>query len=64
VSHVDRRTTSDWYLTLTAEARPQDVLRALTGNGHFAIDRFEVAMPTLDEIFVQVVRDGRNYVIT
>jgi ABC-2 type transport system ATP-binding protein len=64
VSHVDRRTTSDWYLTLTAEARPQDVLRALTGNGHFAIDRFEVAMPTLDEIFVQVVREGRNYVIT
>ncbi len=64
VSHVDRRTTSDWYLTLTAEARPQDVLRALMGNGHFAIDRFEVAMPTLDEIFVQVVREGRNYVIT
>jgi ABC-2 type transport system ATP-binding protein len=64
VSHIDRRTTSDWYLTLTADAQPHAILRALTGNGHFTLDHFEVAMPTLDEIFVQVVRDSGNYVIT
>jgi ABC-2 type transport system ATP-binding protein len=60
VSHIDRRTTSDWYLTLTADAQPHAVLRALTSNGHFTLDRFEVAMPTLDEIFVQVVRNHSN----
>jgi ABC-2 type transport system ATP-binding protein len=64
VSHIDRRTTSDWYLTLTADAQPHAVLRALTSNGHFTLDRFEVAMPTLDEIFVQVVRSHSNYAVT
>ena len=60
VSHIDRRTTSDWYLTLAADAQPHAILRALTSNGRFTLDRFEVAMPTLDEIFVQVAR-GKNH---
>jgi hypothetical protein len=51
-------------LTLTADAQPHAVLRALTSNGHFTLDRFEVAMPTLDEIFVQVVRSHSNYAVT
>ena len=58
VTQIDRRTTSDWYLTLSPEAQPHAILRTLTSNGHFTLDRFEVAMPTLDEIFVQVVRDS------
>ena len=58
VLHIDQRTTSDWFLTLAADAQPQAILRTLTSNGRFTLDRFEVAMPTLDEIFVQVVRQS------
>lgn len=56
VTHVERRTASDWYLTLAPGADPQTILKAVVANGHFTVDRFEVALPTLDEIFVQVVR--------
>jgi len=57
VTHIERCTATEWQLTLAAEASPQVVLQALTVNGHFTVDRFEVGLPTLDEIFVQVVRN-------
>ena len=41
-------------LTLEPDTSPQDVLQQLVAN-HARIEQFEVAMPTLDEIFVQVV---------
>jgi ABC-2 type transport system ATP-binding protein len=58
VLHVEHRNASDWYLTLAPTANPQTVLKALVSNGHFTVDRFDMALPTLDEIFVQVVRDN------
>jgi len=58
VVHTERRTTSDWYLTLAPGTTPQKILKTLVSNGHFVVDRFDMALPTLDEIFVQVVRDG------
>lgn len=57
VIHAERRTASDWYLTLAPEANPQLVLKAAMANGHFVVDRFDMALPTLDEIFVQIVRN-------
>jgi ABC-2 type transport system ATP-binding protein len=54
---VERRSTTDWFLTLERDAQPQAVLQVLTGNGGFLVDRFEVALPTLDEIFIQVVKE-------
>jgi ABC-2 type transport system ATP-binding protein len=57
VTHIERRTPTEWQLTLAAEANPQTVLHTLTANGHFTVDRFEVGLPTLDEIFLQVVRN-------
>ncbi len=57
VAAVERRTAADWRLSLEPGADPQAVLRAALTGGRFILDRFEVAMPTLDEIFVQVVRD-------
>lgn len=57
VTQVERRSPTEWQLTLAAEANPQTVLHALTTNSHFTVDRFEVGLPTLDEIFVQVVRN-------
>lgn len=56
VTHIDQRTATEWYLTLDPETKPQAVLSDIMASGQFTIDRFEAAMPTLDEIFVQVVR--------
>ncbi len=57
VLHIERHTASDWHLTLAPDTSPQTVLKALVANGQFIIDRFDMALPTLDEIFVQVVRE-------
>lgn len=58
ILHVDQRSTTDWYLTLAPDTNPQTILKALVSNGYFTVDRFDMALPTLDEIFVQVVRVG------
>jgi len=42
-------------LTLAESATPHDLLRALVAQG-VLLDRFEIAVPTLDEIFVRVVK--------
>lgn len=60
VLHVERRTASDWYLTLAPDTNPQTILKTLVSNGHFTVDRFDVALPTLDEVFVQVVRNNSS----
>ncbi len=54
---VERRSAKDWYLTLAPNTDPQTVLKAVVSNGHFTVDRFDMALPSLDEIFVQVVRN-------
>jgi ABC-2 type transport system ATP-binding protein len=41
-------------LTLADEAAPQDVLTTLVRSG-VVVERFEIAVPTLDEIFIRVV---------
>lgn len=59
VIHVERRSASDWHLTLAPEADPQAILQTIIANGHFTLDRFDVALPSLDEVFVQIVRGER-----
>jgi ABC-2 type transport system ATP-binding protein len=41
-------------LTLDRDTQPQDVLQRLVAQ-QVSIEKFEIAMPSLDEIFVQVV---------
>ncbi len=41
-------------LTLESNTSPQDVLQQLMSN-HANVEQFEIAMPTLDEIFIQAV---------
>ena len=41
-------------LTLAKEASPQDVLHALMAQ-NVVLEKFEIAIPTLDEIFIRVV---------
>lgn len=43
-------------LNLAPETSPQEILRELVRQD-VHVDQFEVAMPTLDEIFIRVVRD-------
>jgi ABC-2 type transport system ATP-binding protein len=57
VTHVEQRNGSA-RLTLGAETSPQAVLQTLVAQNHF-IEQFEVAMPTLDEIFIQVVQGAK-----
>jgi ABC-2 type transport system ATP-binding protein len=41
-------------LTLAGDVTPQDVLQALVARG-VVLEKFEIAVPTLDEIFIRVV---------
>jgi ABC-2 type transport system ATP-binding protein len=41
-------------LSLSPGVTPQEVLRSLVAQG-IAVEKFEVAIPTLDEIFIRVV---------
>ncbi len=41
------------YLTLAADARPQEILGQLLA--HTTVEQFEIAVPTLDEIFIRTV---------
>ena len=43
-------------LILTDGATPQEVLGALVAND-IPVEKFEIALPTLDEIFIRVVRE-------
>ncbi|MFN2145789.1 MAG: ABC transporter ATP-binding protein [Anaerolineales bacterium] len=49
-----------WLLHLAADTRPQDVLTQLV-NANVTLDQFEIAEPSLDEIFIEVVsREGSH----
>jgi ABC-2 type transport system ATP-binding protein len=44
-------------LLLSAETNPNDILNQLVSKG-VVLEKFEIAIPTLDEIFIQVVEEG------
>ncbi|HEY5731934.1 MAG TPA: ATP-binding cassette domain-containing protein [Anaerolineales bacterium] len=44
-------------LNLEDDVKPQDILLELTGQ-NITLEKFEIAIPSLDEIFIRVVRDG------
>jgi ABC-2 type transport system ATP-binding protein len=51
-----RQHNSEWRLALAPGTKPQEVLRALAGREDARIERFELAEPSLDDIFVSVVK--------
>ena len=51
-----RQENSHWRLALAPGAEPQTVFRALAGRDGVKIERFELAEPSLDDIFVAVVQ--------
>ena len=46
-------------LTLEPATTPQDILRTLTARD-VILEKFEIAIPSLDEIFIRVVEEGRE----
>ena len=58
VTQIVRHTASDWEIFIEADTDPRAVLARLLAehDDRFLVDRFEIAMPSLNEIFVQVVK--------
>ncbi len=56
VTYVEQLTASEWQLFVEPDFPPQDVVSQLVQTADFTLDRFEVDMPSLDEVFVQVVK--------
>ena len=46
-------------LTLAENTTPQDMLQALVAK-NVIVEQFEIAVPSLDEIFIKVVREGKE----
>jgi ABC-2 type transport system ATP-binding protein len=56
VEHVEQQNSSAYRLNLAPSTSTQDILRLLVSQG-IQIDQYEIAAPTLDEIFIQVVKE-------
>jgi len=54
-----RHHNGTWHLALEIGTDPQAVFRALAAREEVRIERFELAEPSLDDIFVNVVENGR-----
>jgi len=50
-----RQVNGDWHMALAPGTAPQDVFRALAARSSIKIERFEIAEPSLDDIFISVV---------
>ena len=57
VEGIEQYNSSAYRLNLTPSTNTQEVLRTLVERG-LQIDQFEIAAPTLDEIFIRVVQAG------
>jgi ABC-2 type transport system ATP-binding protein len=59
VEHIERSNSSAYRLNLSPATNSQDVLRKLVDSG-IQVDQFEIATPTLDEIFIRVVQNDER----
>jgi ABC-2 type transport system ATP-binding protein len=53
-----RQVNGNWHLALAPGENPQEIFRQLAAAPNTTIDRFEIAEPSLDDIFVTVVKEG------
>ncbi|HHX66134.1 MAG TPA: ATP-binding cassette domain-containing protein [Chloroflexi bacterium] len=51
-----RRSNGEWRLSLSPDVDPQEVLRELACRDNVWVERFEVAEPSLEDIFVAAVK--------
>jgi ABC-2 type transport system ATP-binding protein len=59
VLETRRHNNGTWHLALEIGADPQEIFRALAARDDVRVERFELAEPSLDDIFVTVVGGGR-----
>lgn len=57
-----RRQDNEWRMSLSGGASAQEVLQALAVREGVRIERFEIAEPSLDDIFIKVVTEGGDYI--
>ncbi len=55
-----RRQNGAWHLALSSDANTQEIFRHLARQDDVTIERFEIAEPSLDDIFVRVVQEGKQ----
>jgi ABC-2 type transport system ATP-binding protein len=55
-----RQQNGSWHMALETGANPQTVLRNLALKEDIHLDRFEIAEPSLDDIFITVVQEDRK----
>jgi ABC-2 type transport system ATP-binding protein len=53
-----RQMNGTWHLALAPGEDPQAIFRQLAADPATTIDRFEIAKPSLDDIFITVVKEG------
>lgn len=53
-----RQMNGTWHLALAPGTEPQEIFRQLAASPDNTIDRFEIAKPSLDDIFITVVKEG------
>lgn len=53
-----RNHNGSWHLALEIGTDPQAIFRALAARQDIKIERFELAEPSLDDIFINVVQNG------
>ncbi len=56
-----RRHNGAWHLTLAAGTSAQDIFQVLAAQDGVKIERFEIAEPSLEDIFIHVVKPGRDH---
>jgi ABC-2 type transport system ATP-binding protein len=55
-----RRENGSWHLALDPGANPRSILKTLALRDDLHIDRFDIAEPSLDDIFISVVKGGQT----
>ena len=55
-----RTENGGWHLTLETGTNPQDIFHALAAREGVVVERFEIAEPSLDDIFVAVVQENKS----
>jgi ABC-2 type transport system ATP-binding protein len=55
-----QRENDSWHLTLEERSNPQEIFHQLANQSGAIIERFEIAEPSLDDIFVSVVQDQKS----
>lgn len=55
-----RHQNGTWQMALAGGTNPQEILRTLAAREDVRVERFEIAEPSLDDIFITVVEEGKE----